>query len=122
MKRFGIAATQGKGADIFGIERLPANRDLWLLCVILAVRRRLKWESSRRQNSRGVVGIDIQERIKCGSWVGIQKCFPQSRLAGFANGQVLPIIPGIPKTELPVPRLEIMAKFSHLTTQPHVKQ
>src|SRR5438093_1702507 len=57
MKRFGIAATQGKGADKFGIERLPANRELWLLCVILAVRRRLKWESSRRQNSRGVLAV-----------------------------------------------------------------
>src|SRR6266540_5993514 len=70
----------------------------------------------------GVVGIEIQERIKGRSWVGIQKCFPQSRLAGFARGHVLPFIPGITKTQLPVPRLEIMAKFPHLATQSHVEQ
>ena len=35
MKRFGVAATQGKRADILWIKRLPANRDLRLLRVIL---------------------------------------------------------------------------------------
>src|SRR6266513_2114104 len=69
-----------------------------------------------------VVSIEIQERIKCCSRIRIQKCFPQSGLAGFADGQVLPLVPGITKTQLPVPSLEIIAKFSHLTTQPHVKQ
>src|SRR6266498_1023744 len=47
----------------------------------------------------GVVGIEIQERIKGRSWVGIQKCFPQSRLAGFARGHVLPLTP---RNETPV--------------------
>src|SRR6266511_107933 len=59
MKRFGVAATQGKGADILWIKRLPANGDLWLLRVILAVRRRLKGESSRRQNSRCVLAVPL---------------------------------------------------------------
>ena len=70
----------------------------------------------------GVVGIEIQERIKCRSWVRIQKCFPQSRLADFADGQILPLIPGITKTQLPVPSLEIIAKFSHFATQPNIEQ
>src|SRR6059058_2526913 len=69
-----------------------------------------------------VVSIEIQERIKCCSRIRIQKCFPQSGLAGFADGQVLPFVPGITETQLPVPSFEIVAKFSHLTTQPHVKQ
>ena len=70
----------------------------------------------------GVVGSEIQERIKCRSRVRIQKCFPQSRLAGFADGQVLSFIPGITKTQLPVPRLEIIAKFSHLAAQTNIEQ
>ena len=70
----------------------------------------------------GVVGSEIQERIKCRSWVRIQKCVPQSRLADFANGQILPLVPGITKTRFPVPSLEIIAKFSHLTTQANIEQ
>src|SRR5207248_7383770 len=59
LKRFGIAATQGKGADIFWIKRLPADGNLWLLRVILAVRRRLKWEDARRLNCRGVLAVPL---------------------------------------------------------------
>src|SRR6476646_4498151 len=70
----------------------------------------------------GVVSVEIQERIKCRCRVRIQKRFPQSRLTGFADGQLLPFITGITKTELPVPSLEIIAKFPHLATQPHVEQ
>src|SRR5438132_14213013 len=70
----------------------------------------------------GVVSVEIQERIKCRCRVRIQKRFPQSRLARFADGQVLPFITGITKTQLPVPSLEIIAKFSHFATQPHVEQ
>jgi hypothetical protein len=43
MKRFGVAATQGERADVFWGKRLPAYRNLWLLRVVLALRRRLKW-------------------------------------------------------------------------------
>ncbi len=70
----------------------------------------------------GVVGSEIQERIKRRRWVRIQQRFPQPRLASFADGQILPLVPGITKTQLPVPSLEIIAKFSHLTTQPDVEQ
>src|SRR6266550_5488921 len=216
MKRFGVARTQGKGADIFWINRLPANRDLWFLRIIPAVRCRLRWEgagsehrggilavpflalgkvnleaiesgkvpgrtskwyphflvdrpnipvdsgasaivgadalkgciqgvtiarpsrrvilTANREGDRpgrkieevavvgeiayrqlvfarvmqvdvnsapgrlGVVGIEIQERIKCSSWIRIQKSVPQSRLTYFADGQILPLIPRITKT------------------------
>src|SRR5438552_2578017 len=70
----------------------------------------------------GVVGGEIQEWIKGRGRVCIQKCFPQSRLADFAYGQVLPLVQGITKPRFPVPRVEILAKFSHLTTQPDVEK
>src|SRR5207249_11238577 len=69
-----------------------------------------------------VVGSEIQKRIKCRSRIRIQKCGPQSRLANFADGQILPFVPGITKTQLPVPSLEIIAKFSHLTLETNIKE
>src|SRR5262245_57450609 len=59
MKRFGIAAAQCKGADVFRINRLPANRDLRFLRVVLAMRGRLKWECSARQHGRGVLAVPL---------------------------------------------------------------
>src|SRR6266566_9556869 len=75
-----------------------------------------------RSGRLGVVSSEIQEWIKRRSWICIQKRLPQPRLAGFADGQILPLIPGITKTRFPVPTLEIIAKFSQLATQPHVEQ
>src|SRR6266550_2073242 len=69
-----------------------------------------------------VVGSKIQEGIKRCGRVRIQEGVPQSRLADFANGQVLPLVPGVTEACFPVPRLEIIAKFSHFTTQPNVEQ
>src|SRR5262249_43090030 len=70
----------------------------------------------------GVMGSEIQERIKCRSWVRIQKCFPQTLLAGFVDGQVLPFVPRITETKLPVPSLEIIAKLTHLALQTNIKE
>src|SRR5947207_6792134 len=70
----------------------------------------------------GVVSSEIQERIKCRGRIRIQKCVPQSRLANFADRQILPFVPRITKTQLPVPRLEIIAKFSHLTLETNIKE
>src|SRR5690349_11314102 len=70
----------------------------------------------------GVVRIEIQERIKRRSRVRIQKCFPQSRLADHTDGQILPFVPGITEACFPIPSLEIITKFSHLTTQPNVEK
>src|SRR5206468_1574425 len=47
---------------------------------------------------------------------------PQSRFAGLAYGQVLPLVPRVTETQFPVPSLEIIAKFSHLTFEPNVKE
>src|SRR5881296_2667300 len=70
----------------------------------------------------GVVGVEIQERIKRRGWIGVQQCLPQSRLTDFANGQVLPLVSGVTETGFPAPRLEIIAKFAHLTLEPDVKE
>src|SRR5260370_29071489 len=70
----------------------------------------------------GNVIVEVKERIKCSSRVRIKKCYPQSRLASFADGQVLPLVPRITETKFPVPRLEIIAKFSHLSAQANIEQ
>src|SRR6476660_875954 len=75
-----------------------------------------------RSGRLGVVGREIQEGIKCRGWIRIQKCFPQSRRADFVDGQILAFVPRITKTQLPVPTLEIIAKFSHLSSQPNVEK
>src|SRR6059058_6277158 len=65
---------------------------------------------------------EAEERIKGRSWIGIQKSFSQSRLADLSNGQILALVPGITKTGFPVPSLEIITEFSHLTLEPNVKK
>src|SRR4029077_8418292 len=75
-----------------------------------------------RSGRSGIVRSEIQERIKRRGWIRIQKCFPQSRRADFADGQILPFVPGITKTQLPIPRLEIIAKFPHLSAQTNIEE
>src|SRR5438094_6278740 len=75
-----------------------------------------------RSGRLGVMGREIQERIKCRSWVRIQQRIPQPRLADFADGQILPLIPGITETKLPVPGLEIITKFSQLSAQTNIEE
>src|SRR6266513_926191 len=70
----------------------------------------------------GVMGSEIQERIECRGGIRIQKRIPQPRLADFADGQILPFVPGITKTQFPVPSLEIIAKFSHLSAQTNIEE
>src|SRR6266496_712208 len=69
-----------------------------------------------------VVGSKIQEGIKRCGRVRIQECVPQSRLADFANGQVLPLVPGVTEARFPVPRFEMLSEFPDFTTQANVEQ
>src|SRR4029453_6664001 len=75
-----------------------------------------------RSGRLGVVGSKIQEGIKRCGRVRIQECVPQSRLAGFANGQVLPPAAGIAEARFPVPRLEINAEFPQLSAQTNIEE
>src|SRR5215831_14292478 len=70
----------------------------------------------------GVVGIEIQERIKRRGWIAVQKRLAQSGLADLANGQVLSFVPRVTETSFPIPRLKIIGDPSHFATQPDVKQ
>src|SRR6267154_5379804 len=74
-----------------------------------------------RSGCPSIVSIGVQERIKCRSWICIQKCLPQSRLADCTSRQVLPLVPRITETSFPVPSLEIIAKFPHLAAQTNIK-
>src|SRR5438309_4351775 len=71
---------------------------------------------------RGIVSMEVQERIKRAGGVRIQERIPQPGLADLADGQVLPLVPGITETGFPVPSLEIIAEFSHLTAKADVEQ
>src|SRR5262249_36828365 len=70
----------------------------------------------------GVVGIEIQERIKRRGWITVQKRLAQPGLAGLANGQVLSFVPRVTETSFPIPRLKIIGDPSHLATQADVKE
>ena len=69
----------------------------------------------------GVVSLESQERSNAVAGF-VSKFSPQSRLANFADGQFLSFVPGIPKTQLPVPSLEIIANFPQLSTQAKIEQ
>src|SRR6266496_1589451 len=69
-----------------------------------------------------VVSVEIQERIERRGRIGIQQRLPQSRLANLANGQVLPFVPGVTETCLPIPRLKVIGDPPHFTAQSHIKQ
>src|SRR5262249_22298731 len=55
-------------------------------------------------------------------WVGIQKRFTQSGPADQTGGQLLPLVARIAETQLPIPSLEVIAKFSHLATEADIEQ
>src|SRR5207245_10103356 len=65
---------------------------------------------------------EAEERIKGRSLIGIQKSFSQPRLADLSNGQILALVLGITKTGFPVPSLEIITEFSHLTLETNIKE
>src|SRR5437868_11140082 len=70
----------------------------------------------------GVLVEKPTEWIKRCVWICGQQCVPQPGLAHFANGQVLSLIARITETQFPVPRLKVISKFSHLTTQADVEE
>ena len=68
------------------------------------------------------MGSEIEERIKRRGRIRIQERVPQPGLADRAYQQILPLVSGITETRFPVPSLEIIAKFAHLTTQSDVEK
>src|SRR5947207_8026881 len=69
-----------------------------------------------------VVAKQAKERIERNGRIRTQQRLPQSGLADLAYRQILPLVPRITKTRFPVPSLEIIGKFSHLTLEADIKQ
>src|SRR5436189_6029882 len=82
----------------------------------------MQGDVNSRTRRSGVVRIKIQKRIKSRSWVCIQKRFPQSRVTDVAGRQILPFIPGITKTQLPVPKRKIIAKLPQLSAHTNIEE
>src|SRR6266576_3976096 len=72
--------------------------------------------------SRAVLAEKATERIKCRGRICVQQGVAQPGLAHFANGQVLSLVAGVTEAHFPVPRLEVIPKFSHLATQTDVEE
>src|SRR5262245_43342409 len=65
---------------------------------------------------------EAHEGIKGRSRVRIQQRVSQPGLADLAQRQVLTLVASVAEAQFPVPRLEIIAKFSHLTFQSNIEQ
>src|SRR5882724_4450542 len=69
-----------------------------------------------------VATINSQERIKGCGRIRIQQRVAQPGLAHFAKGEILSLVPRVTESHFPVPRLEIIPKFAHLTAQTNVEE
>ena len=65
---------------------------------------------------------ESQEGIKRCGRIRIQQRFAQARLAHHATRESFLVVPGITKTQFPIPILEVIAKFSHLTAKSGIEQ
>src|SRR5207253_4151440 len=62
------------------------------------------------------------EWIKGRGRVRIQQRVSQTRLTDLTSGQVLSYVASVTEAQFPVPRLEVIAKFSHLTLKSDVEE
>src|SRR6267143_5084773 len=75
--------------------------------------------------SPGHPGVWVEKatkRIKRRGRICVEQRVAQSRLANFADGQVLPFVARVTETSFPVPRLEVIGNPSHFTTQADVEE
>src|SRR6266487_4696906 len=64
----------------------------------------------------------VQERVKRGGRVRIHESLSQPGLANNVSRLIFFLVPGITETRFPVPCLEVIAKFAHLTAKSHIKE
>src|SRR5438132_12215408 len=62
------------------------------------------------------------EWIKGRGRVRIEQRVSQTRLADLTYGQVLSLVASVTEAQFPVPSLEVIAKFSHLTLKSDIQQ
>src|SRR5437016_14128964 len=65
---------------------------------------------------------EADERIEGCGRIRIQQGVSQTRLADLAYGQVLSLVASVAEAQFPVPRLEVIAEFSHLTLKSDVEE
>src|SRR6266699_6618089 len=70
----------------------------------------------------GVAPQNAQKRIKRSGRIRIQQRFAQARLAHHATTDIFFLVPGITKTQFPIPILEVIAKLAHLTAKSGVEE
>src|SRR6266480_663601 len=79
-------------------------------------------DSVPRRRSLAVRRAEVQEGVKRRGRVRIQESISQPRLADDVSRLNFFIVPGITETRFPVPGLEVIAKFSHLTAKSDIKE
>src|SRR5438477_12033536 len=70
----------------------------------------------------GVATQDAQKRIKRCGRIRIQQRVAQTRLTHYATIESFLLVPGITKTQFPIPILEVIAKLAHLTAKSDVEE
>src|SRR5207247_10198130 len=85
-------------------------------------RRSLAGRRSRTSCITETYGSLIQEGIKSCRRVRIHESLSQSGLADNVSRLNFLLVPGITETRFPVPCLEVIAKFAHLTAKADVKK
>src|SRR6266513_4350191 len=83
-------------------------------------RRRLSGQHSR--TSCIISDSLIQEGVKRRGRIRIHESLSQPGLANNVSRLNFFIVPGITETRFPVPGLEVIAKFAHLTAKSHIKE
>src|SRR6266516_2134354 len=75
-----------------------------------------------RRRSLTVRRAEVQEGVKRCGRIRIQESFSQPRLANDVSRLNFCLVPGITETRFPVPRLEVIAKCSHLTAKSDIEE
>src|SRR6266508_165752 len=69
-----------------------------------------------------IASEETKDRIKVRARICIQQRFAQSRLADLTYSQILTLVASVTETHFPVPRLEIIAKFSHFALKSDIEE
>src|SRR6266702_6807286 len=87
-----------------------------------SVPRRRRLAGQRSRTSCIISDSLIQEGVKRRGRIRIHESLSQPGLANNVSRLNFFIVPGITETRFPVPGLEVIAKFAHLTAKPDIKE
>src|SRR6266480_822553 len=116
----------GRKIKQIAVKREIAQRQLKLARVmqgnIDSVPRRRRLAGQRSRTSCIISDSLIQEGVKRRGRIRIHESLSQPGLANNVSRLNFFIVPGITETRFPVPGLEVIAKFAHLTAKSHIKE